>query len=31
LPNVISWTPILFATSAMDRPESRTRLTAQYR
>src|SRR4051794_33578323 len=28
LPNVISWTPILFATSAMDRPESRTRLTA---
>src|SRR5690606_29526018 len=28
LPNVISWTPILFATSAMVRPESRTRLTA---
>src|SRR6185312_10143477 len=28
LPNVISWTPILFATSAIDRPESRTRLTA---
>src|SRR4029079_17433173 len=28
LPNVISWKPILFATSAIDRPESRTRLTA---
>src|SRR5918994_3155752 len=28
LPNVISWTPILLATSAIDRPESRTRLTA---
>ena len=26
--DVISWTPILFATSTMDRPESRTRLTA---
>src|SRR5690606_8748185 len=28
LPNVISCTPILFATSAIVRPESRTRLTA---
>src|SRR5918998_3037192 len=28
LPNVISWTPILLATSAIDRPESRCRLTA---
>src|SRR6478609_2986004 len=28
LPNVISWTPILLATSVIDRPESRCRLTA---